>query len=71
LKTHIFHLSEKDAEWDSKDGLHFYHFENIGIVPEFKDMYRERLNAARVDADTRGKDNGAIITLNKLLICPL
>ncbi|KAM3578339.1 hypothetical protein VKS41_009240 [Umbelopsis sp. WA50703] len=53
LKTHIFHLSEKDAEWDSKDGLHFYHFENIGIVPEFKDMYRERLNAARVDADTR------------------
>jgi len=53
LKTHVFHLSEKDAEWDTKDGLHFYHFENIGNVPEFKDMYRERLNAARVDAATR------------------
>jgi heme oxygenase len=55
LKTHIFHLSEKDAEWDTKDGLNFYHFENIGNVPEFKEMYRERLNAARVDAATRGK----------------
>lgn len=55
LKTHIFHLSEKDAEWDTKDGLNFYHFETIGNVPEFKEMYRERLNAARVDAATRGK----------------
>jgi heme oxygenase len=59
LKTHIFHLSEKDAEWDTKDGLNFYHFENIGNVPEFKEMYRERLNAARVDAATRGKRNSA------------
>ncbi|KAI9289798.1 heme oxygenase-domain-containing protein [Umbelopsis sp. AD052] len=53
LKTHIFHLSEKDAEWDTTEGLNFYHFEAIGNVPEFKEMYRERLNAARVDAATR------------------
>jgi heme oxygenase len=55
LKTHIFGFSEKDAEWDTTEGLNFYHFEAIGNVPEFKDMYRERLNAAKVDAATRGK----------------
>ncbi|ORE22170.1 hypothetical protein BCV71DRAFT_241155 [Rhizopus microsporus] len=52
LKKHILKLDEKDGEWDSADGLNFYYF-NLGNQAEFKNFYRERLNAAKVTAKTR------------------
>jgi heme oxygenase len=55
LKKHILKLDEKDGEWDSADGLNFYYFNNLGNQAEFKNFYRERLNAAKVTAKTRGK----------------
>ncbi|CEG67815.1 hypothetical protein RMATCC62417_04181 [Rhizopus microsporus] len=53
LKKHILKLDEKDGEWDSADGLNFYYFNNLGNQAEFKNFYRERLNAAKVTAKTR------------------
>lgn len=53
LKTSILGLTQDSTEWDTKDGLAFYHFENLGNQAEFKDFYRQRLNSAHVNATTR------------------
>ncbi|KAI8384436.1 heme oxygenase-domain-containing protein [Radiomyces spectabilis] len=53
LKKHVFGMEEDDGSWDTKDGLNFYYFDNLGNQTEFKNFYRERLNAAKVDAKTR------------------
>ncbi|KAI8329946.1 heme oxygenase-domain-containing protein [Chlamydoabsidia padenii] len=51
LKSSILSLSS--AEWDTKQGLAFYHFDQLGNQAEFKDFYRQRLNGAHVNATTR------------------
>lgn len=53
LKKCVLKLDENDSAWDTTEGLNFYSFENLGNQTEFKNFYRERLNAARVDAETR------------------
>ncbi|KAF7729783.1 Heme oxygenase 2 [Apophysomyces ossiformis] len=53
LKKHVLGLNESDGDWDSEEGLEFYRFTNIGNHQEFKAIYRERLNAAKVNAKTR------------------
>ncbi|KAI8093687.1 heme oxygenase-domain-containing protein [Halteromyces radiatus] len=53
LKTAILGLKPTDVAWDTKDGLAFYHFEQLGNQAEFKDFYRQRLNGAHVNATTR------------------
>ncbi|KAI8091242.1 heme oxygenase-domain-containing protein [Gilbertella persicaria] len=53
LKKHVFGLDENDSSWDTIEGLRFYHFENLGNQADFKNFYRERLNAAKVDQQTR------------------
>ncbi|KAI8337314.1 heme oxygenase-domain-containing protein [Blakeslea trispora] len=53
LKKHVFQLDESDSAWDTVDGLNFYHFDQLGNQSEFKNFYRERLNAAKVDQATR------------------
>ncbi|CAO3640343.1 unnamed protein product [Cunninghamella echinulata] len=54
LKKNILHLDEKDASsWETKEGLKFYHFDQLGNQAEFKDFYRQRLNGAQVNAETR------------------
>lgn len=55
LKKTILKLDENDGSWDTTEGLNFYHFENLGNQADFKNSYRERLNAAKVDQQTRGK----------------
>ena len=54
LKKHILKYEENDSSWDSTEGLNFYYFNHLGNQTEFKNFYRERLNAAKVDAKTRG-----------------
>ncbi|KAG1449606.1 hypothetical protein G6F56_008596 [Rhizopus delemar] len=53
LKKSILKYDENDSMWDSTEGLNFYHFDKLGNQTEFKNFYRERLNAAKVDAATR------------------
>lgn len=53
LKKCVLKLDENDSSWDTTEGLNFYFFNNLGNQTEFKNFYRERLNAARVDAATR------------------
>ncbi|KAG0186353.1 hypothetical protein DFQ28_007972 [Apophysomyces sp. BC1034] len=53
LKKHVLGLDENDGAWDSDQGLQFYLFSNIGNQKEFKAIYRDRLNAAKVNAKTR------------------
>lgn len=53
LKKHVLHLDENDSSWDTTEGLNFYHFNNLGNQTDFKNFYRERLNAAKVDQQTR------------------
>ncbi|KAI8331986.1 heme oxygenase-domain-containing protein [Choanephora cucurbitarum] len=53
LKKHVLQLDESDSAWDTVDGLNFYHFDQLGNQSEFKNFYRERLNAAKVDQATR------------------
>ncbi|KAG0168484.1 hypothetical protein DFQ28_006946 [Apophysomyces sp. BC1034] len=53
LKKCVLRLEEGESAWDSNQGLEFYHFENLGNQAEFKAFYRERLNAAKVNARTR------------------
>ncbi|CAO3698262.1 unnamed protein product [Rhizopus stolonifer] len=53
LKKSILKYDENDSMWDSTEGLNFYHFNKLGNQTEFKNFYRERLNAAKVDANTR------------------
>jgi heme oxygenase len=55
LKKHVLGLNETDSAWDATEGLNFYHFNNLGNQSDFKNFYRERLNAAKVTAETRGK----------------
>lgn len=54
LKKHVLGLEENGGEWDSEDGLAFYYFSNIGNQKEFKAVYRDRLNAAKVNNKTKG-----------------
>jgi heme oxygenase len=53
LKKHVLKLDENDGAWDTTEGLNFYHFGNLGNQADFKNFYRERLNAAKVDQVTR------------------
>jgi heme oxygenase len=53
LKKHVLHLDENDSSWDTTEGLNFYNFNNLGNQTDFKNFYRERLNAAKVDQQTR------------------
>lgn len=53
LKKSILKLSEDDSSWDTIEGLNFYQFNNLGNQTDFKNFYRERLNAAKVDENTR------------------
>ncbi|ORZ24162.1 hypothetical protein BCR42DRAFT_402370 [Absidia repens] len=53
LKKHILHLEKEDSSWDSRVGLSFYHFNNIGNQNEFKNMYRQQLDEAPVTARTK------------------
>lgn len=53
LKKSILKLDENDSSWDTIEGLNFYHFNNLGNQTDFKNFYRERLNAAKVDENTR------------------
>ncbi|CEP11162.1 hypothetical protein [Parasitella parasitica] len=53
LKKHVLYIDENDSTWDTTEGLNFYHFNNLGNQTEFKNFYRERLNAAKVDQQTR------------------
>lgn len=53
LKKSILKLDENDSSWDTIEGLNFYHFHNLGNQTDFKNFYRERLNAAKVDQNTR------------------
>lgn len=54
LKKSILRLDENDASsWESKEGLKFYHFDQLGNQAEFKDFYRQRLNGAQVNAEQR------------------
>ncbi|CAO3590720.1 unnamed protein product [Absidia cylindrospora] len=53
LKTAVLSLQPDSAEWDTKEGLAFYHFDRLGNQAEFKDFYRQRLNGAHVNAMTR------------------
>lgn len=53
LKKHVLKLDENDSAWDTTNGLNFYNFENLGNQADFKNFYRERLNAAKVDEKTR------------------
>ncbi|SAM00025.1 hypothetical protein [Absidia glauca] len=53
LKKHILHLEKQDSSWDSRAGLAFYHFNNIGNQNEFKNMYRQQLDEAPVTARTK------------------
>ncbi|CAO3610507.1 unnamed protein product [Cunninghamella blakesleeana] len=54
LKKSILHLDEKDSSsWETKEGLKFYHFDQLGNQAEFKDFYRQRLNGAQVNAEQR------------------
>ncbi|KAI7902125.1 heme oxygenase-domain-containing protein [Cokeromyces recurvatus] len=51
LKKHVLHLD--DTVWDTTEGLHFYNFSNLGNQADFKNFYRDRLNAAKVNEETR------------------
>lgn len=53
LKKHVLRLDENDSSWDTTEGLNFYYFNNLGNQTDFKNFYRERLNAAKVDQQTR------------------
>ncbi|ORZ07092.1 heme oxygenase-domain-containing protein [Absidia repens] len=53
LKQAVMGLKPGSAEWDTKVGLAFYHFDHLGNQAEFKDFYRQRLNSAQVNASTR------------------
>jgi heme oxygenase len=53
LKKHVLKLDENDSAWDTTNGLNFYNFQNLGNQADFKNFYRERLNAAKVDEKTR------------------
>ncbi|KAI8888266.1 hypothetical protein K501DRAFT_210725 [Backusella circina FSU 941] len=53
LKKHVLGLNEDDSAWDTTEGLNFYYFNNLGNQSEFKNSYREKLNAAKVTAETR------------------
>ncbi|KAI9247881.1 heme oxygenase-domain-containing protein [Sporodiniella umbellata] len=53
LKKSVLKYDENDSLWDSTEGLEFYHFDKLGNQTEFKNFYRERLNAAKVNASTR------------------
>ncbi|KAI9480330.1 MAG: heme oxygenase-domain-containing protein [Benjaminiella poitrasii] len=53
LKKHVLHLDENDSAWDTTEGLKFYEFNNLGNQVDFKNFYRERLNAAKVNEQTR------------------
>ena len=55
LKKSVLKLNENDGSWDTTEGLNFYLFNNLGNQTDFKNSYRERLNAAKVDQHTRGK----------------
>lgn len=56
LKKSVLNLNENDGSWDTTEGLNFYLFNNLGNQTDFKNFYRERLNAAKVDQTTRGKN---------------
>lgn len=53
LKKCVLMMDEQDGTWDSTEGLNFYNFNNLGNQTDFKNFYRERLNAAKVDETTR------------------
>lgn len=53
LKKAVLKLNENDGSWDTTEGLNFYLFNNLGNQTDFKNFYRERLNAAKVDQTTR------------------
>jgi heme oxygenase len=57
LKKSVLKLNENDGSWDTIEGLNFYLFNNLGNQTDFKNFYRERLNAAKVDQVTRGNIN--------------
>ncbi|KAI9014476.1 heme oxygenase-domain-containing protein [Phycomyces nitens] len=53
LKKAVLQLNEKDSAWDSTKGLEFYYFDHIGNQNEFKALYRERLDGAKVSQKTK------------------
>ncbi|KAI8097634.1 heme oxygenase-domain-containing protein [Halteromyces radiatus] len=53
LKKYILHLEKQDSSWDSRLGVSFYYFNNIGNQNEFKNMYRQQLDEAPVTARTK------------------
>ncbi|KAG2236118.1 heme oxygenase-domain-containing protein [Thamnidium elegans] len=53
LKKCVLMMDEQDGSWDTTEGLNFYYFNNLGNQTDFKNFYRERLNAAKVDQATR------------------
>ncbi|KAL0077857.1 heme oxygenase-domain-containing protein [Phycomyces blakesleeanus] len=53
LKKSVLKVDEKDSEWDSTKGLEFYYFDHIGNQNEFKALYRERLDGAKVSQKTK------------------
>ncbi|KAI8990028.1 heme oxygenase-domain-containing protein [Pilobolus umbonatus] len=53
LKKSVLKLEEGDSSWDTTIGLNFYMFNTLGNHTDFKNFYRERLNAAKVDKKTR------------------
>ncbi|KAI8984222.1 heme oxygenase-domain-containing protein [Mycotypha africana] len=54
LKKCVLLIDENDAAWDTSEGLAFYVFDRLqGNQADFKNFYRERLNAAKVNQETR------------------
>ncbi|KAI8991242.1 heme oxygenase-domain-containing protein [Mycotypha africana] len=53
LKKHVLKISASDPAWDSYEGLEFYNFDHIGNHTEFKTLYRQCLNEARVTQEMK------------------
>ncbi|GAA5806795.1 hypothetical protein MFLAVUS_000143 [Mucor flavus] len=51
LEKIVLMMDKQDR--DATEGLNFYQFNNLGNQTDFKNFYRERLNAAKVDQVTR------------------
>lgn len=54
LKKYVLKIDVTDAAWDSYHGLEFYNFDHIANNNEFKNLYRQRLDGARVTQYTKG-----------------
>ncbi|KAI7894229.1 heme oxygenase-domain-containing protein [Mucor mucedo] len=53
LKKYVLKIDVTDAAWDSYHGLEFYNFDHIANNNEFKNLYRQRLDGARVTQYTK------------------